>query len=172
MARDCGAATIGGASTSLNNASQHYIFSASQVGPTTLPLTGTAIYDVVGSTRPTDTRGNVGTFNSATLNANFSARTVDTSVNLTITGQTWNAVASGVPIYRDLTFSVNTGGAIVAGLPTPVVLNITCTFNCGSTRYTGSIDGFFTGRTGQGAGLMYNLNGNISGAVALSRRGG
>jgi len=47
---------------------------------------------------------------------------------------------------------------------------ITCTPNCGSGA-TGSFDGFFTGRTGQRAGLMYNLGGN-QGAVAFGRRGG
>ena len=167
-----GGATIGSVETGLAGRSQHYIFSAAQSVPTTLPLTGTAIYDVVGSTHPTDFQGNVGNLNSATLNANFSARTVDTSVNLTIAGQTWNASANGVPIYRDMTFAANTGGAIVPGLPTPVALNITCAPSCIQTRFTGSIDGFFTGATGRGAGLMYNLNSSISGAVALRRRGG
>ena len=167
-----GSATIGGVETGLAGRSQHYIFSAAQSVPTALPLTGTAIYDVIGSTHPTDFQGNVGNLNSATLNANFSTRTVDTSVNLTIAGQTWNASASGVPIYRDMTFAVNTGGAIVPGLPTPVALNITCAPSCTQTRFTGSIDGFFTGVTGRGAGLMYNLNSSISGAVALRRRGG
>jgi hypothetical protein len=161
-----GSATVGGAATSLANSSLHYIFSAPQSAPTTLPLTGTAVYDVIGSTRPTDRNGNVGTFNSATLNANFSARTVDTSVNVTVAGQTWNASANGVPIYRDMTFAANTGRNPVGGLPTP---NITCTPNCGS-NFTGSIDGFFTGTTGLGAGLMYNLNRSVSGAVAFRRR--
>ncbi len=165
-------ATIGGVETGLAGRSQHYIFSAAQSVPTTLPLTGSASYDVVGSTHPTDFQGNVGNLNSATLNANFSTRTVDTSVNFTIAGQTWNASANGVPIYRDMTFAVNTGGAIVPGLPTPVALNITCAPSCTQTRFTGSIDGFFTGATGRGAGLMYNLNSSISGAVALRRRGG
>jgi hypothetical protein len=36
---------------------------------------------------------------------------------------------------------------------------------------TGSFDGFFTGRSGQRAGMMYNLGGN-QGAVAFGRRGG
>jgi FecR protein len=166
-----GSATVGGNATSLQSRSLHYIFAAPQSAPTQLPLTGTAVYDVAGSTRPTDLQGNVGTMNSATLNANFTNRTVDTSVNVTIAGQTWNASANGVPIYRDLTFSANTGRNPVGGLPTPVLLNITCTPNCGS-NFTGSIDGFFTGTTGQGAGMMYNLNRSISGAVGFRRRGG
>jgi len=164
-----GIATIGGVETTLANRSLHYIFSAAQTGPTTLPLTGTAVYEVAGSTRPTDLQGNVGTFNSATLNANFSARTADATVNVTIANQTWNASASGMPIYRDMTFAANTGRSPGGGLPSPTQLNITCTPSCGAGA-SGSFDGFFTGATGQGAGLMYNLNRNIAGAVAFRRR--
>jgi hypothetical protein len=164
-----GSAVVGGVDTSLAGRSLHYIFSAPQTGPTTLPLTGTAVYEVAGATRPTDLRGNVGTMNTATLNANFSARTVDASVNVTIANQTWNASATGMPIYRDMTFAANTGGSPGGGLPPPTQLNITCTPNCGA-GFTGSFDGFFTGTNGQGAGLMYNLNRNINGAVAFRRR--
>jgi hypothetical protein len=162
-----GSANIAGQNVALGNASLHYIYSPVQSGPVTLPLTGTASYEVAGATRPTDLQGNVGNLNSATLNANFSARTVDTSVNLTIANQTWNASASGVPIYRNQYFSAYAGG--VPGLPRPSQLLISCTPNCTPANPTGSIDGFFTGRTGQGAGAMYNIN-NISGAIAFRRK--
>ena len=166
-----GTATIGGQNVSLADRSLHYIFSPTQSGPVTLPLTGSAVYDVVGSTRPTDLAGHTGVFNTASLNANFSARTVDTSVNITINGQTWNGSASGVPIYRDQYFSAYAGGPNIAGIPRPAAFNITCTPNCTPTGVTGSLDGFFTGRRGNGAGVMYNLSGN-AGAVAFARRGG
>ena len=165
-----GSATVGGQSASLSNSSLHYIFSPTQSGPVSLPLTGTAVYDVIGSTRPTDGAGRTGTMNSATLAANFSARTVDASVNIGINGQTWNGAANGVPIYRDQYFSAYGGGSI-AGVPRPSLLTITCAPNCTPTLPTGSLDGFFTGRTGRGAGVMYNLGGN-AGAVAFVRRGG
>ena len=165
-----GTATIGGQSASLANSSQHYIFGATQTGPVSLPLTGSAVYDVVGSTRPTDGAGRVGTMNSATLAANFSARTVDTAVNIGINGQTWNGAANGVPIYRDQYFSAY-GGSSIPGVPRPSQLVITCAPSCTPTVPTGSLDGFFTGRTGRGAGVMYNLGGN-AGAVAFVRRGG
>ena len=165
-----GTATIGGQSTNLSSSSLHYIFSATQSGPVSLPLTGSAVYDVVGSTRPTDGGGRTGTMNSATLAANFTARTVDTSVNIGINGQTWNGAASNVPIYRDQYFSAYGGGSI-AGMPRPSLLVITCAPNCTPALPTGSLDGFFTGRTGRGAGVMYNLGGN-AGAVAFARRGG
>jgi FecR protein len=163
-----GNAAVNGQNIALNNASLHTIFSANQSAPVTLPLTGTAVYDVIGSTKPTDLRGNVGNLNSATLNANFSARTVDTSVNVTVANQTWNASASNVPIYRNQYFSAYAGGG-VPGLPRPAELLISCSPNCTPTNATGSLDGFFTGRTGQGAGILYNIN-NIAGALAFRRR--
>ncbi len=164
-----GTATIGGQSTDLSTRSMAYIFGPTQTAPVTLPLTGTGTYDVVGSTRPTDLSGNVGTLNSATLNANFTAKTVDTSVNLTIANQTWNATATSVPIYRDQYFSAY-GGA--PALNRPALLTITCSPNCTPINAPGSIDGFFTGKTGVGAGVMYNLNNTITGAIAFARRGG
>ena len=165
-----GAATIAGQSASLSSSSLHYIFGATQSGPVSLPLTGTAVYDVVGSTHPTDNAGHTGTMNSATLAANFTARTVDASVNIGINGQTWNGAANAVPIYRDQYFSAYGGGSI-AGVPRPSLLTITCAPSCTPILPTGSLDGFFTGRNGHGAGVMYNLGGN-SGAVAFARKGG
>jgi hypothetical protein len=168
-----GAASVSNGSSTqtiaLANDSLHYIFGSAQTGPVSLPLTGTASYDVVGSTRPTDSAGHTGTFNSATLAANFTNRTVDLGVNFAINGQTWNAAAGGVPIYRDQYFSAY-AGAPIPGIPGPAQLTISCAPSCGSGA-TGAVDGFFTGRSGQGAGMMYNVGGS-SGAVAMGRRGG
>ena len=146
--------------------SLHYIIAGPQSGPVALPLTGTAVYDVIGSTHPTDFNGHVGNLNSATLNANFSNRTVDASVNMGINGQTWIGTANGMPIYRDQYFSAYTGTP--GGLPNPAPLVISCTPSCG-VGATGSFDGFFTGTSGQRAGLMYRLGSN-QGAVAFGRR--
>ena len=153
----------------LANSSLHYIFSGAQSGPVALPLTGTGVYDVIGSTSPTDAAGHVGTLGSATLNANFTNRTVDSTINVAINGQTWNGSAANVPIYRDQYFSAYSGGGI-PGAPNPAQFNITCTPNCGAGA-RGSLDGFFAGRTGQRAGVMYNMGG-VAGAVAFGRRGG
>ena len=153
----------------LNNASLHYIFAGQQAGPVALPLTGSAVYDVIGSTSPTDAAGHVGTLNSATLNANFSNRTVDTSVSIGINSQTWTGSANNVPIYRDQHFSAYSGTPI-PGVPNVTPLQISCTPSCGAGA-AGSIDGFFAGRNGNRAGMMYNLGGN-QGAIAFGRRGG
>jgi hypothetical protein len=157
------------ASLALGNSSLHYIFAGTQSGPVSLPLTGTASYTVIGSTSPTNAAGGIGTLNGATLNANFTSRTVDASVNISIANQTWTGAANGMPIYRDQYFSAYTGNPI-PGLPNPAPLVIGCTPNCGANA-TGSFDGFFAGRTGQRAGMMYNMGGN-QGAVAFGRPGG
>jgi hypothetical protein len=152
----------------LDRHSLHYVFSGVQSGPVTLPLTGSATYELVGHTSPTDGLGNVGTLNTASLAANFTNRTVDLGVNLTVGGQSIVASANSVPIYRDQYFSAFRG-VVPPGLPVPQLLNITCQPTCASA--VGSIDGFFAGRTGQGAGMMYNLNG-ATGATAFRRPGG
>ena len=153
----------------LGQASLHYIFAAPQQGPVALPLSGTVSYDVIGSTSPTNSSGAVGTLGTATLDANFNSRTVAASVNIAIANQTWSGSAAAMPIYREQYFSAYSGTPI-PGLPNPNPLVVTCTPNCG-VGAAGSFDGFFTGRTGQRAGLMYNLGGN-QGAVAFGRRGG
>jgi hypothetical protein len=153
----------------LDGTSLHYIFAGPQSGPVTLPLTGTGVYDVIGATSPTGPHGAVGALNSATLNANFTQRTVDATVNIGIGGQTWIGSATGMPIYRDQYFSAYSGSPI-PGLPNPNPLSITCTPGCG-TGAAGSFDGFFAGRSGERAGMIYNLGGN-SGAIAFGRRGG
>jgi len=153
----------------LADSSLHYIFAGTQSGPVNLPLTGTAAYDVIGNTSPTDPNGHVGTLGSATLNANFTNRTVDASVVIGMNGQTWTGTASNMPIYRDQYFSAYSGTPI-AGAPNVAPLVIGCTPNCGLNA-TGSFDGFFAGRNGNRAGLLYNLGGS-QGAIAFGRRGG
>ena len=167
-----GVATISGNGSTtqvdLHQRSLHYIFAGTQSGPVTLPLTGTGVYDVIGSTHPTDASGHVGTLNTATLNANFTNRTVDATVNIGINGQTWNGSAANMPIYRDQYFGAFTGSPI-PGTTNPSPLVLSCTPSCGANA-SGSFDGFFTGRNGQRAGLMYNMGGN-QGAVAFGQRG-
>lgn len=158
-----------GRSLNLNGSGLHYIFAGTQAGPTALPLTGSATYDVIGNTSPTDTAGHVGTLGSATLNANFTNRTASANVNVSINGQNWIGNAPTMPIYRDMYFSASTGSTI-PGAVNISPLTITCTPNCGQGA-RGSFDGFFTGRTGSRAGMLYNMGG-VQGAIAFGRRGG
>jgi len=160
--------TTGTTQLDLHQRSLAYIFAGTQSGPVALPLTGTAIYDVIGNTSPTDAAGHVGTLNTAQLNANFTDHTVSANVNIAINGQTWNGQANNMPIYRDQYFGAFTGSPI-PGVSNPAPLILSCTPSCGANA-TGSFDGFFTGRNGQRAGLMYNMGGN-QGAVAFGQRG-
>jgi len=170
-----GTATItsrGGQTFNLNlgqSSSLHYIFAAPQSGPVALPLTGTVAYDVIGSTNPTNNSGAVGTLGSASLDANFGNRTVAANVTIAIANQTWNGSAAAMPIYREQYFSAYSGTPI-SGVPNPNPLVVSCSPNCGAGA-SGSFDGFFTGATGQRAGMLYNLGGN-QGAIAFGRRGG
>ena len=88
---------------------------------------------------------------------------------VTINNQTWIGTAPSMPIYRDQYFSAATNNSIPGAL-NPSLLTITCSPSCPQNP-SGSFDGFFTGRSGQRAGMMYNMGG-VAGAVAFGRRGG
>lgn len=134
----------------------HYVVTAPQSGPTVLPITGTASYTFVGGTSPTSfttgqTSAVVGTLNSATLSANFTAKTVDVGVNLTMPGNTtWAASAANVPILKDTVFSAEKS---LGGGGTLNVLK-----GGSATNTAGRIIGTFTGTSGQGAAIAYSLN--------------
>lgn len=137
----------------------HYLLSPIQSGPTTLPLTGTATYALVGGTSPTDHTGKLGNVISATLSADFSAKTVSGGVNISFpaapsggaAGTTWSASASNVPIIAGVGFEA---ARSPSGAGT---LAMSCT-GCPSTQLSGQIVGAFTGSAGQGAGVAYSLN--------------
>jgi hypothetical protein len=96
----------------------------------------------------------VGTLNSATLSANFSARTVDTGVNLTVGPRAWTANAVNVPIIAGVGFEASR-------LFGSGNLNVTCSgsgCNPSAGAISGRITGGFSGPTGEGAGIAYSLN--------------
>lgn len=78
----------------------HYLLGNSVVAATAgdlpqLPVTGSASYQLIGATSPTDANGAVGTLGGATLSANFSTQTLNHSVSLGINGNTIAASYSG-----------------------------------------------------------------------------
>ena len=83
----------------LGSASAHWI-TGQDVSPGYLAqvLTGTSTYSLVGGTRPTDTLGNVGTLNKATLAANFTAQTVSAGVDFTVASNTWTLQSNTMPL--------------------------------------------------------------------------
>ncbi len=128
--------------------SLHWIAGPTETAAVTLPVSGTYSYVKAGGTAPTDNLGNVGTLNSATLTANFTAQTVDVGVQATIAGATLGGSASAVPIIQRTAFA--------AGPGMPVDLSVTCTGTCGTTQ-RGMIVGGFTGAGATGATMMYSL---------------
>lgn len=162
-----GAQAVGSAIRSLagtGGAGGGIIVTPAPIGPVALPLTGTAVYDVIGATRPTNAAGVAGTLDAAALNVNFTTRTVDTNIIVTISGQTWDIGAWNVPINGS-TFASNTNN------PARIdALMIACKPSCGMPM--GSLSGNFTGPSGQGANIAYNIGSGPSGAVAFRRRGG
>lgn len=157
--------TVGGVTQThaLDDESVHWIVAGSGAQPE-LPVTGHAEFELIGNTNPTDAAGHVGALGSASLSADFSARTVDAELSLSFSqlAQVWKASARDVPLNASLaTFggafdevTVASGGVLREG--------------------SGSLSGFFTGHghTLTGAGLSYGLTdgvANISGTAAFQR---
>ncbi len=126
-------------------------------------VTGTANYALTAATRPTDSFGNVGTLNSASVAANFSAQTASAALNLgfstadvvNISARDLNITAStpNVPLMRD---------GSVGGLFFEAPGVISCTgANCAPGGYVGEVGGTFggtaTGAVGTGVGLSYGF---------------
>ena len=133
----------------LTTSSLHWVASPDQSQSIALPSTGTASYQLIGNTSPTNNLGQIGVLGAATLDANFTSRSVDTSVAIGINNQVWNGSASGLPISLDGGFSgnmnsvnVNTGTANISG--------------------SGNTAGFLTNNA-SGAGMGFTLDANVDG---------
>ncbi|KAF0205419.1 MAG: hypothetical protein FD173_1032 [Gallionellaceae bacterium] len=138
--------------TAVSTNNLHWFATSVQTQAVTLPVTGTWNYTLVGNTNPTDNAGVVGTLNSATFSANFTAQTVNVGINVSMPASsanaalpvTLNATATAVPILA--------GGNFKTSAPT-----VTCTAgNCGAT--SGAIGGHFSAPNGAGVGVGYGLN--------------
>lgn len=146
----------------------HWIAGPLMTGPVTLPTTGTYSYSNVGNTTPTDQLGNTGVLNSASLQANFTAQTVNMGVNVSLGGATLNAVATGVPIQQRSVFMAD------SNLSGPNNLAISCSGVCGTT-HQGHIGGGFADTGGVAAAMAYGLTkvganaGTVSGVAVFQR---
>lgn len=158
--------------SALGTSSLHWIATPSMTAPVALPITGTYNYVLAGGTAPTDNLGNVGTLNSASLVANFTAQTVDVGVSVGITNATnpTTLVASGtgIPIQQRTMFDAATGSISAAGM-----LTATCSgAGCAAAPTQARISGAFTGTNGVGVGMMYGFNNGgaiVSGVAALKQ---
>lgn len=124
----------------------HWITPPASSGSNSLPVSGTYNYVLAGGTRPTDQLGNMGTLNSASLSANFTAMTVNMAANVTVANTTFNGSATGVPIQNGMVFGTDKGGTYSA----------TCSGSCGGGVVAGNAVGVFT-QAGLGAAVTYGF---------------
>ena len=96
-------------STSLGNNSLDWVVSEI---PVSIPTTGSFQYNVAYATKPTDSLGNVGTLDYASLSANFTTQTVSPAVGITINNQNLSAAATNVPINSQFGFDVSSNAAL------------------------------------------------------------
>lgn len=161
------------ASSHANTSSSHWITGPVMTAPVDLPVSGSYTYVLAGGTAPTDSLGGVGTLNSASLSANFSAQTVTVGVNVT-TPNAGNLVATGanIPIEQKNFFNASTANAPNGG-SNQGLLTVTCAAGCGAGgAISGNVGGVFVGTGGIGAGMAYGLsNGtvNVNGVAAFHR---
>lgn len=152
-----GVASSGGSPIDLTTSSLHWVYAAASMSPTQL-ITGTRSYSLVGNTNPTDGSGNVGFLGNATLFADFTNMTVDSTLSVgfgdVATGGTlWEASGQG-----------SIGAGLFDGTYTTVAVN-------GATAGTsGTFAGFFTSGAAA-AGLTFQLSDGVTfveGAAAFA----
>ena len=141
----------------LGPSSVHWIESADSETAPLIPTTGTASYQLIGATTPSDRHGNLGTLNSATFNADFTAQLVNASVDLTINGESWTASGLGAIGSPTGLQSNHFGGSFTSGA-----------VGASGAPAHGSFAGFFTNPVGVsgvpiGAGFTYTVTDPIGG---------
>lgn len=146
----------------LQNQSLHWIASPLTNQAPALPLSGTAAYQLIGNTNPTDNAGEVGLLGSAVLVADFAAQSLTNSVTLGIAGENWQATGTTTqltnPQFSGQYNTVRVNGAAVgngqfSGFFLPVIPSVDSTLPAG-------------------AGLSYSLNNpnsaRVTGGVTVS----
>lgn len=142
----------------LSNQSLHWVTTSEGDVPVQV-ITGSASYQLVGNTDPTDNLGNVGVLGSANFSADFTNNTVASSLALSINQSVWNASGTG-----EITSN------LFSGLYNTVTINGDMT---GSGSFGGIFAGFENG-TPSGVGLNYQLtNGSttVNGSAVLNSTG-
>jgi hypothetical protein len=153
---------------SLANQSWHWIVGASSELDVVLPIGGTVTYTPVGNTQPTDTLGNVGALRGAFLSADFTNRSVTSTLTLDINQVNWFATGTAPLTANSNVFSANFSNVTVGGVVTG----------------SGSFSGFFeqgaslAGQAPDAVGLSYTLAeptaslGIVSGVIAFAQGAG
>ena len=162
--------TPGGRATfDLGNRSVSYDVTTPTIGGVLGSFTGSNVYTLAAATAPTDSFGNSGSLTSASVSANFSARTISGNLGLNINGQNFSLLGAG-----GLTLG-NPGFTFASSQQS---LNIVCGGTCSSLGYLGTVNGQFAGETGQWMSVSYRINPNrppnsgytdyVLGSIALS----
>jgi hypothetical protein len=147
--------------------------------PGSIPTTGSFEYTTAFATKPTDSLGNTGTFNSASLTANFDKQSVSPAVSVTINNQTLTSSATDVPIASNFGFDVSSNAAQNTGGGSAAV-HVSCFgSNCAPppVGQSGAYGGRFTGGlAGSGAAggafFRYDMNTRYDPSVAAGSTGG
>lgn len=167
-----GSAAVTTPGTTINQSlaaqSWHWIVGVSSELDVVLPIAGTVTYTPVGNTQPTDTLGNVGALRAAFLSADFTNRSVTSTLTLDINQVNWFATGTAPLTANSNLFSANFGTVTVGGVMSG----------------SGSFSGFFEpgtslpGQPPDGVGLAYTLAeptaslGIVSGVIALAQGAG
>ncbi len=154
----------------LQGSSVHWVAGGLGEAAPVVPTTGSASFDLVGNTNPTDNHGNVGVLGSADLSANFDAQTVDADVDLSIADSNWSAEADDVALDGNAaTFEGDFDSVQVTDVSDPA--------NPSTTDGSGNLAGFFTGDENgdvDGAGMTYSLSDDVdttvSGSAAFQKK--
>ena len=147
--------------------------------PASIPVTGSFEYTTAYGTKPTDSLGNAGTLNYASLSADFTKQTVSPAVGITINNQNLSSAATNVPIGSNFSFDVSSNPANNTTGSSSVVLVDCYGSNCapapvgGSRGYGGRFSGGLAGSgTAGGAFFRYDFNTHYDPAVAAGGTGG
>jgi hypothetical protein len=121
-------------------------------------LVGTTSYTMAGATKPFDAAGIIGTLNTVTLSADFTAQLVNATLNLTMPAAssmagTYAVTASNMPINT----AVSGDSSGFGGNTTPAVSCSGGTGTCAGSGYSANVGGSFAGTAAASAGLGYDI---------------
>lgn len=151
---------------SVDKAGQHHAWGDTPL--ISLPGSGTAQYNYVGGTAPTDNFGRVGTLTGSNLLMDFSSQQIKTASAMTLSFGT-NSLQTASTVYNipaNTTWAMGGGPSSLAGT--------SCTSGCAtSTTTTGSINGRFVGSSLEGyVGAITVRNTQLLGSGQANSAGG
>ncbi|MCC6472188.1 MAG: FecR domain-containing protein, partial [Burkholderiales bacterium] len=130
----------------LGNESLHWFVALQPQAGYVQNLTGTTSYTRAANTSPTDTAGNAGVLNSASLAANFTNQTVNANVNLTIASKTLDMSVNNMGISGNVFAGAGSGPG-----------SITCSGGSCAASYDGEFRGGFAATNAIYAAYNYGI---------------